>query len=419
VRALDKQLLPHSPCGLSKCHPYLIKSLLHATDVLGAFQHRTEALRLRDIMDRTGFRKAKCFRLLYTLHQCGFLEKTADGRYQPTTEIHRRRRYRIGYAALGQDSSFPREVRAGLVSAAEREQLQLIVVDNRYDAKVALRNAQHLIRESVDLAIEFQADEAAASAIASVYMRAGIPLIAIDIPHSGATYFGANNYEAGLLAGRHLGKWAREKWAGEVDEILLLEIARAGSVPRARLRGVAAGIRETVREAAACPVMCLDGDGQFGTSLERVRRHLRASKAQHVLVGAANDSSALGAARAFEEAGRAANCAIVGQNAEPDARAELRRPRTPLIASVGYFPERYGEALVRLALDILARREVPPAVFVRHQVITAENLEHFYPNDSLFEMRWDPPLESIARRTALRRRTGPSRPDSSNGASLP
>ena len=93
--------------------------------------------------------------------------------------------------------------------------------------------------------------------------------------------------------------------------------------------------------------------------------------------------SALGAARAFQEAGRADTCAVVGQNAEPDARAELREPRTPLIASVGFFPERYGDGLIKLALDILGHRQTPPALFIRHQLITTENVDHFYPNDSL------------------------------------
>ena len=85
-------------------------------------------------------------------------------------------------------------------------------------------------------------------------------------------------------------------------------------------------------------MVSVDGDGQFKTALERVRRHLRKSSAKRILVAAANDPSALGAARAFEEAGRADDCAIAGQNAEPDARAELRRSRTPLMASIGYFP---------------------------------------------------------------------------------
>jgi ribose transport system substrate-binding protein len=61
----------------------------------------------------------------------------------------------------------------------------------------------------------------------------------------------------------------------------------------------------------------------------------------------------------------------------------LRQPRTPLIASVGYFPERYGDGLVKLAVDILSRKPVPPAVFVPHHVITRENVDHYYPNDAL------------------------------------
>jgi ribose transport system substrate-binding protein len=378
---MDPQSAPPAPPSIRDFN--LVKSIVHASEVLWAFKHRGEALRLRDVVDRTGYSKGMCFRFLFTLHYCGFLEKTDGGRYRLTAEIRRRRLYRIGYAAQGQDSSFPREVYAGLARAAEREQVELITVDNRYQPKIALHNAEHLISEGVDLVIEFQTDEAVAPAIAAKYLEAGIPMIAIDIPHPGATYFGANNYEAGLLAGRHLGKWTRQHWAGRVDEILLLEIERAGSLPRARMRGVMAGIKEVLREAETVPVVSLDGDGQFKTSLRKVGRHLRHSRATHVLVAAANDPSALGAARAFQEAGRASTCAVVGQNAEPDARAELREPRTPLIASVGYFPERYGDGLIRLALDILAKRPVPPALFVGHQIITRDNLDHFYPDDSL------------------------------------
>jgi len=362
---------------------YLIKSVVHASEVLSAFQHMGDALRLRDVMDRTGFGKGMCFRLLHTLHHCGFLERVDTNRYRLTSEVRRRRRYRIGYAAQGQDTSFPREVQASLITAAERERVDLVIVDNRYQAKTALRNAESLVREGVHLVIEFQTDEAVAPAIAAKYLEAGIPLIAIDIPHPGATYFGANNYTAGLLAGRTLGKWARQHWNGAVDEILLIEIARAGPLPHARIKGVTAGIREILHETHDCPVVSIDGDGQFKTSLERVRRHLRQSKARRILVGAANDPSALGAARAFQESGRADTCAIVGQNAEPDARAELRQPRTPLIASVGYFPEQYGDGLIKLAIDILARKPVPPAVFVHHHVITRDNVDHFYPNDAL------------------------------------
>ena len=369
--------------GASGRSRYTIQSLVHASQVLACFENSGEVLRLRDVVARTKFNKGLCFRLLFTLHECGFLEKVGQNNYRLVSEIGRRHRYRIGYAAQGQDTSFPHEVHASIVRAAETQHVELIVVDNRYQPKIALRNADHLIREQVDLVIEFQTDEAVAPAIASKYLEAHIPFIAIDIPHPGATYFGANNYEAGLHGGRHLGRWARKFWDGAVDEILMIELARAGSLPQARIRGMLAGMHEVIHPAESCAVIHLDGDGQFRTALERVRKHLRETQARRILVGAANDPSALGALRAFQEAGRAAHCAVVGQNAEMEARAEMRVPQTRLIGSVGYFPEKYGDGLLRLALDILAKKPVPPAVFIRHQLITPENVDHCYPNDSL------------------------------------
>jgi len=362
---------------------YVVKSLVHASRVLEAFQSAGDVLRLRDVVTRTGFNKGMCFRLLYTLHQCGFLDKVGENHYRLANEMRRRRLYRIGYAAQGQDTSFDREVRTSLVHAAEREHVELIVVDNRYQPKIALRSADYLIKEQVDLVIEFQTDEGIAPAIASKYLQANIPFIAIDIPHPGATYFGANNYQAGLMAGHYLGRWAKKQWNGEVDEILLVELHRAGSLPKARMRGILTGIGEMMRIPERCRTVSIDGDGQFQNALERVRKHLRETNAKRILVGAANDPSALGALRAFEEAGRAHDAAVVGQNAEPEARAELRLSKTRFIASVAYFPEKYGDGLLRLALDILGRKAVPPAVFTSHQIITTENVDHFYPNDSL------------------------------------
>jgi ribose transport system substrate-binding protein len=50
---------------------------------------------------------------------------------------------------------------------------------------------------------------------------------------------------------------------------------------------------------------------------------------------------------------------------------------------VAYFPERYGEEVISLCIDILQRKRVPPAVFVRHQLVTKESVDRLYPNDAL------------------------------------
>jgi ribose transport system substrate-binding protein len=146
------------------------------------------------------------------------------------------------------------------------------------------------------------------------------------------------------------------------------------------------GMKEVCPQLEHCRVTYLDGDGKLGHSFEAMRKHLRVSRARRFLVGAINDPSALGALRAFQEAGRTESCAIMGQNAAPEGRAELREPGTRLIGSVAYFPEKYGSEIVSVALDILHRRPVPPAVFVKHQLVTPENVNHIYPNDELMHI---------------------------------
>jgi ribose transport system substrate-binding protein len=76
----------------------------------------------------------------------------------------------------------------------------------------------------------------------------------------------------------------------------------------------------------------------------------------------------------------------MGQNASPEVRVELREPKTRFVGSVAFFPERYGENIIRVSLDILNQRPVPPAVFVEHKLITPTTVDHYYPNDRLAEM---------------------------------
>ena len=183
-----------------------------------------------------------------------------------------------------------------------------------------------------------------------------------------------------------MGRWAKQHWQSEVDEIVLFELPRAGSLPRMRLTGMLTGMKEVIPKLENCRVSYINGDGRFGESFEAMRRHLRGGRVGRALIGAINDASALGALRAFQEAGREECCAIMGQNASPEGRAELRQAGTRLIGSVAFFPEKYGGDLVRVALEILNRRPVPPAVFVKHQLISPETVNHFYPNDKLIEI---------------------------------
>jgi len=363
--------------------PYSIQAVHRACDILKCFQQSQSVLTLSDVVAKTNLSRTTAFRLLATLVAQGMLERPAKNQYRAVSEQWRRNRYRIGYASQSEEFSFSRLVSDSIRSHAYEAGEDLLELSNRYSPTTAIRNAEIFVRERVDLVIEFQTNQQSASVVASKLIEAGIPIIAIEIPHPGADYYGANNYRAGLLAGHALAHAAVRQWRGQVDEIILLELSMAGPLPQSRLTGVLAGIREILPKIPDQRVRFINGNGRFENSLQVTRRYLQHIKSKHVLIGALNDPSCLGALQAFEEAGRAVNCLAVGQNSSIEARQEMRRPGSRLIGSVAYFPERYGEAVLSLALDKLQGKAIPSATFVKHQMITSENVDSFYPNDKL------------------------------------
>src|SRR5829696_4745477 len=359
--------------------PVVAEAVVRACALLKAFRHEGERLGLRDLVGRTGLSKTTAHRLAQSLVQGGLLERVNKSAYRSLVRPLGGPGFRLGFAAQTTDSEFAREVTAGVERAADRAQIPLVSVDNRYSPTQALRNADLLVRERVNLVLEFQAYEQIAPVVSSKFLEANIPVIAIDIPHPGATYFGANNYQAGLIGGRALGRWAKEKWGGQAEEVLQVELPLAGPLPQLRITGMLAGLGEALPGVKKTPAARLDGKGIFEKSLEVARRYLRRTRPKRTLVLAVNDPSALGVLRAFEEAGRGHLCAVMGQNAVRSAVEELRRPGTRLVGSVAYFPERYGDELISLARAILQKKHVPSAVFVEHQLITPKNVGLIYP----------------------------------------
>ncbi len=192
----------------------LVHSVQRACQLLQAFRKEGEVLRLRDLVTRTGLHKATASRLVRTLEHEGLLERVGEDRFQSRVRVPSLRRYRIGFATRGADTPFSQAVLASVQRSAEQAGAELVIVASHRSPRAALRNADTLVREGVDLVIEFQSHARVAPAIASRFMEAGIPVIAIEIPHPGATFFGADNFRAGLLGGAAAGRWVKQVWGG-------------------------------------------------------------------------------------------------------------------------------------------------------------------------------------------------------------
>ncbi len=290
------------------------------------------------------------------------------------------RKWRIGFANLTEKQEFAVAVRQSLERAVEeRGAIELLLTDNDADPETALANARHLLDARVDLVVEYQQDECTNNMLMDLFRSAQVPVIAVDIPVPGATFFGVDNYRAGRIAGDAAVRWIHQNWRGQVDKVVCLEQPESGPVPAARIQGQVDSLRAAIPIAAEDILHYATRGDLEGSQLAATQalRHIPWGK--RVLFVGINANSALGALAAAEALDRQRHTAVISQNASPRVRDELARRNPMLIGAVDYFPENYGHKIIQLALDILSNRRTPPAVFTDHVLITSVNLSQIYP----------------------------------------
>ncbi len=288
--------------------------------------------------------------------------------------------YRIGFGNMSEKMAFPQQVRRSLEEAARRfPNIELLIRDNQLDRRTALENADWFVAHRVDLVIEYQIDAKAGNIIMDKFNQAGIPVIAVDIPLPGATFFGANNYRAGYIAGEALGEWITKNWQGSLDILLKLESPRIGTVAATRLQGLQEGLESILGPIADEQIQLVNSPLLFHDVPAAVASLLPLLPPDaRIAIIAINDEVAVGALEAFEKAGRIKQVIAVGQNADQIGLEALHRPDFPFIGSTRFAPEEYGEQLLHLALKILSGAPVPPAVYNQHIFINRDNLHEYY-----------------------------------------
>jgi ribose transport system substrate-binding protein len=354
---------------------YYVEVLGKGLDILDVLRASRTELRLTDVAEKVGLDLSTTFRLLHTLKVRGYVRR--DKKTKGYLHSLGYRAYRIGYAQLSSDQPFVQKVTQGLVDAALRSGIELLITDNRESSEQAIQSAAELIAERVDFVIEYQFHSRVAPVLANMFRTAGIPTLAIDVPMPNAIYFGADNYAVGNVGGEALAHYARDQWRGQVDRILLLESAEAGPATQLRTIGSLDGIRSVLPDVHEKSVFHKNGKGTEAGGYRATQSVLQSlGKSERLLIAAPNDNCARGAIRSIREAGRESFTAIMAQGWGPDEElaAELRKPGTPLIGAVAYFPENYGSKILPLVLQCLNGQPVPPASYTDHKLMMRDGL---------------------------------------------
>jgi ribose transport system substrate-binding protein len=307
------------------------------------------------------------------------LEVELDDNWQPQMR-QASEDYVIGFANLSSDIDFSVEVERGIKKAAEEAGIEVFVTDNKFpDSELPLTNADSNVTRQVDLVLNFNVLGDLGPAIMEKYEEAGIPSVSIDVVHPTSLFFGADNCAAGRIGGEWMVEYAKaNNWPADQIMTVGAEEPAVGEEPNFRISCfedvVTAAFPET--ETFRIP-----GGAETEKSLENMTSWLTAHPdAQHVMTISINDQAATGILAAVEAAGRENDVAIMGIGGDAPAKAELVKDENAFKGSVGYFPERYGEFLIPMALDILEGKPLPAEVHMQHIVIDRSNFTDFYPD---------------------------------------
>jgi ribose transport system substrate-binding protein len=296
------------------------------------------------------------------------------------------KKYVIGFANIVRSITFTQLVEAGILRNAEAAGIEVVVGDNQGSGATALQVAETFIQRNVDFVIEFQTDANFGAQIMTKMNAAKIPVVAIDIPMGEATFFGANNPYSGFLGGSYLGQAAIAKWgAVKANQAYAVigELPQSGVVPKMRTDGQEAGIKAVLKNLPADHLIKIDTKNVLEESFKQMSNVLgRIPAGSPIIVTAINDGSTKGMLQAVKAAGRQGDLLAVGMGGD---ELDALLGEDQFVASVGYFPENYGNYLIPLSMMMLAGQQVPAGVLISHTMVTPMNVCKIYPDRKCVE----------------------------------
>lgn len=295
------------------------------------------------------------------------------------------KKIKVGFANINEKGSFGKMVRDSVEKEAEKRGYELICVDNNSDGATAVKNADDLLNMGIEYFIEFNVDDTVAPVIMEKMNAANVPVVAVDIAHPGAYFFGADNSEAGKIAGRAAAQYIKEKWNGEIDYVVRGIQPISGPVTAPRVMDFTVGMEEEGLIIPADKIIEIDTQNDAQISQQRMNDFLMAHPdAKRIAVVAMNDVLGAGIWAAVETAGRQDNVILYSHNSTADFVEPLYATKgmTGWIGSVGYFPERYGEWILPIIDELVEGKTPPEKSYIDHELVTWENITEHYPEDN-------------------------------------
>jgi len=269
----------------------------------------------------------------------------------------------------------------GIAKLAKDLGLKLIYCDAEFKPEKAVSCAEILASQKPDFVIAGNWQGSVATAIMAIFDKAKIPAVSIDVSHPNAIFFGANNYSSGVVGGKAAGEYAKAEWGCKDVWVFMGENLEEGEAADFRLTGFADGIQEVCGALPADRINRMrlaagTADQAITVTTDWLTAH---PEATHILSATIDDERASGMAKAFVASKR--DGMAIGQGCDTVGIANVKlapAAENRFLGCVAFFPEKYGDYLVSVALDVMAGKAVPNEIHMEHVFLDHETIGTYY-----------------------------------------
>ena len=268
------------------------------------------------------------------------------------------------------NNAFFIEMEKGARAAADSLGIQLIVQapEREIDVEKQMQIVENLIERKVDVLLLVPSGSREIVPVVGKANAANIPVVTVDTRADAAaltaanahiaTFIGSDNVEGGRIAG----EFVAQKLEGR-GKIAVLEGIPGHETGDSRLKG----FREAIAKHAGITIVASQTANWERDQAFNVMQNILESHPDIQAIFACNDVMALGAIEAIAAAGKTKTIAVVGFDAQDDARRAIREGR--MAATIAQNPYEMGRLAVISASRILKGEAVPAEQPVAIQLV--------------------------------------------------
>jgi ribose transport system substrate-binding protein len=325
---------------------------------------------------RKAFLIAVCLAFVFSAFQVTFAAKKETPKTGKSA-------YTLGISNFRDSFEFCWKVHQNIEEWAKKYGIKTVYAEANMEPEKIKANLDTFALQGVDAIFEFNWITDVTAKF--VKENPGIVMVTGDYIVEGAYYFGADQYQAGLILGRYLAEQVKKRWNGQLDAMIFAACYQCGELLIKRMDGILDGYKETYPKFPSDMVFRFENAGGEGQEINTKRIvtdfYTAHPNMTHIVVGTNNDEGGLGALSAVETMGKEKNFFIVSHGGDTPFQEKIRAGKGDVwIGSAAYMPERYGEFMIPWLKDILDKKpNVPREMSPKHFVLTKDNIDKFYP----------------------------------------